>query len=53
VTVSPPDGFMYDEKFTIEIQSSSKTDDLEYIVLGVLENGSEIRLTDDYVPLSE
>jgi hypothetical protein len=52
LTVNPESGIMYETDFSIELKGSPG-EELSYIVLGVLSDESEIRLTDEYAPLDE
>ena len=52
LTVNPESGIMYETEFSIELKGSPG-EELSYIVLGVLADESEIRLTDEYAALDE
>ena len=43
---------MYSQKFTVKVQMNNPVG-LSYIVLGILGDGSQLRLTDQYISVAE
>ena len=52
INISPPDGVMYDTIYTVKVLVPNP-ELHEYIVIGLLADGTRLRLTDQYISCSE